>query len=141
MYDALETSGGKAAMRLLLIGTRAPAAEGNWWRSLPAVADAIGGRASWATRRTRWSEITQDIGACRKLGHDGGLTVTPESRRAFRMALSETEVEGDDDGNVRLTKRRRGRSRDDLCVALVMAAGAMLPYRVQRAGAVAGDAS
>ena len=91
----------------------------------PAVADAIGGRAPWVTRRTRWSEITQDIGACRKLGHDGGLTVTPESRRAFRMALSETEVEGDDDGNVRLTKRRRGRSRDDLCVALVMSTGAM----------------
>ena len=34
MYDALETSGGKADMRLILIGTRAPAAEGNWWRSL-----------------------------------------------------------------------------------------------------------
>ena len=34
MYDALETSGGKADMRLIIIGTRAPAAEGNWWRSL-----------------------------------------------------------------------------------------------------------
>ena len=91
----------------------------------PAVADAIGGRAPWVTRRTRWSEITQDIGHCRKLGHDGGMTVTLESRRALMMALAETEVESDDDGNVRLTKRRRGRSRDDLCVALVMAAGAL----------------
>ena len=91
----------------------------------PAVADAIGGRAPWATRRTRWSEITADINDCRKLGHDGGMAVTPESRRALMMAFSESEVEADDDGNVRLTKRRRGRSRDDLCVALVMAAGAL----------------
>ena len=101
----------------------------------PAVADAIGGRAPWTTRRTRWSEITEDIGHCRKRGHDGGLTVTPESRRALMMAFSETEVEGDDDGNVRLTKRRRGRSRDDLCVALVMACGAAarMPSRPRRA--------
>ena len=34
MHDALETSGGKAAMRLLLIGTRAPGEEGGWWRTL-----------------------------------------------------------------------------------------------------------
>ena len=91
----------------------------------PAVSDAIGWRGQWITRRTRWSEITEDIGHCRKLGLDGGLTVSPDSRRAFRMALAETEVVSDDDGNVRLMKRRRGRSRDDLCVALVMAAGAM----------------
>ena len=100
----------------------------------PAVADAIGGRAPWVTRRTRWSEITEDIGHCRKLGHDGGLTVTPESSRALMMAFAETEVAADDDGNVRLTKRRRGRSRDDLCVALVMAAGAAarMPARPRR---------
>ena len=100
----------------------------------PAVADAIRGRAPWITRRTRWSEITSDIQACRTLGHDGGLSVTPESRRALMMALSETEIEPDDDGNVRLTKRRGGRSRDDLCVALVMAAGALarMPTRPRR---------
>ena len=102
----------------------------------PAVADAIGRRAPWTTRRTRWSEATQDIGACRTLGHDGGLAVTPESRRALMMAFSETEVENDDDGNVRLTKRRRGRSRDDLCVALVMAAGAVARYNQTRSRGV-----
>ena len=91
----------------------------------PAICDAIGRRGQWATRRTRWSEITEDIQHCRKLGLDGGLAVSPESRRAFRMALSETEVLADDDGSVRLVKRRRGRSRDDLAVALVMAAGAL----------------
>ena len=90
-----------------------------------AVSDAIGRRRPWITRRTRWSEVTEDIQHCRKLGLDGGLTVSPESRRAFRMALAETEVVGDDDGSVRLVKRRRGRSRDDLCVAFVMACGAL----------------
>ena len=98
----------------------------------PAVSDAIGRRGQWITRRTRWSEVTEDIGHCRKLGLDGGLSVTPSSRRAFRMSLGETEVESDDDGNTRLVKRRRGRSRDDLCIALVMACGAMARRPVTR---------
>ncbi len=34
MFDALTTSGGKSDTRLFLIGTRAPGAEGGWWRSL-----------------------------------------------------------------------------------------------------------
>ena len=104
----------------------------------PAVADAIGGRASWMTRRTRWSEITADIQATRERGLDGDLAVTPEARRAFRMALAETEVEPDEDGSVRLVKRRRGRSRDDLCCALVMAAGELARRPVRSRGAYLG---
>ncbi len=34
MHDALETSGGKAEMRLILIGTKAPGIDGGWWRTL-----------------------------------------------------------------------------------------------------------
>ena len=34
MHDALETSGGKADCRLILIGTKAPGIEGGWWRNL-----------------------------------------------------------------------------------------------------------
>ena len=34
MFDALETSGGKSDTRLFLIGTRAPGADGGWWRTL-----------------------------------------------------------------------------------------------------------
>ena len=93
----------------------------------PQVADAINGRVPWVTRRTRWSELTEDITHLRQFGNDGDLSVTPESRRALRMALAETSVVGDDDGNVRLRKLRRGRSRDDLGVALVMVAGAHCP--------------
>ena len=42
MYDALTTSGGKSDTRLFLIGTRAPGAEGGWWRSLLAEPDDPG---------------------------------------------------------------------------------------------------
>ena len=34
MYDALSTTGGKSAMKLILIGTRAPATPPNWWLDL-----------------------------------------------------------------------------------------------------------
>ena len=34
MHDALETSGGKASCRLVLIGTKAPGIDGGWWRNL-----------------------------------------------------------------------------------------------------------
>ena len=34
MYDALSTTGGKSAMKLILIGTRAPAEPPNWWLDL-----------------------------------------------------------------------------------------------------------
>ena len=34
MYDALSTTGGKSAMRLILIGTRAPAEPPSWWLDL-----------------------------------------------------------------------------------------------------------
>ena len=67
MHDALETSGGKADMRLLLIGTRAPGDEGGWWRTLvdagsdppgtyvqvhAATADDSGEVPGWGTWKT-----------------------------------------------------------------------------------------
>ena len=66
MFDALQTSGGKSDTRLLLIGTRAPGADGGWWRSLltepadpgtyrqihDAPIDAEGEVVDWASWRT-----------------------------------------------------------------------------------------
>ena len=66
MFDALQTSGGKSDTRLLLIGTRAPGADGGWWRSLltepadpgtyrqihDAAIDAEGEVVDWASWRT-----------------------------------------------------------------------------------------
>ena len=98
----------------------------------PAVLDAVAGRCRVLVRRRRWSDATEDIGAARRGGLDGLMSVTPESSRAFRMSLMETEVVGDDDGNIKLVKRRRGRSRDDLCSAFVAAAGALARQPVDR---------
>ena len=42
MHDALETSGGKNECTLILIGTRAPAPEGGWWRKLIATGSGPG---------------------------------------------------------------------------------------------------
>ena len=90
---------------------------------LPAVRDALRGRCSVRFRRRRWSESTEDICAARALGHDGVLNVVPTARNAFRAALSEVLVQDDDDGNVRLTKARNHKSRDDVAAALVLACG------------------
>ena len=42
MYDALSTTGGKQAMRLILIGTRAPAEPPHWWLDLLDTGSADG---------------------------------------------------------------------------------------------------
>ena len=42
MADALMTSGGKTEQRLILIGTKAPAPAGGWWRKLLASGGAAG---------------------------------------------------------------------------------------------------
>ena len=90
---------------------------------LPAVRDALRGRCAVRFRRRRWSESTADICAARALGHDGVLSVVPTARNAFRAALSEVLVQNDDDGNVRLTKARNYKSRDDVASSLVLACG------------------
>ena len=91
---------------------------------LLAVRDALRGRCPVRFRRRRWSESTSDIQATRALGLDGGMSVAPAARRAFRAALSEVLVQTDDDGNCRLTKARSNKSRDDVAAALVIGCGA-----------------
>lgn len=93
---------------------------------LGALQDAVGGRWPVAPRTTRWSEATEDIAAFRKLVADGPLSIAPECRALARVALSQAVVHSDDQGSVRLAKRRHGRSRDDVAVAGVLAAGALV---------------
>ena len=85
--------------------------------------DAIDGRAPLIARRTRWSESTADVAAFRRLSVDGPLAIAPECRALVRYALSAAAVRSDDQGNVRLLKRQQLRSRDDVAVAGVLAAG------------------
>ena len=91
---------------------------------LGTLEDVVAGRWPVVPRVTRWSEATEDIAAFRRLVADGPLSIVPEGRPLARVALSEASVVSDDQGSVRLTKRRGSRSRDDVAVAGVLAAGA-----------------
>ena len=93
---------------------------------LGAMQDAVAGRWPVVPRVVRWSEATEDISAFRRLVADGPLSIVPECRALARVALSQASVASDDQGSVRLQKKRHGRSRDDVAVAGTLAAGALV---------------
>ena len=92
---------------------------------LGSLKDAVAGRWQVVPRVTRWSEATEDIAGFRRLVADGPLSIAPECRALARVALSQAVVNSDDQGSVRLAKRRHGRSRDDVAVSGVLACGAL----------------
>ena len=96
--------------------------------NLGGLEDAVGGRCPVVPRTTRWSESTEDVAAFRRLVADGPLSVVPEGRALAALALSQASVLSDDQGSVRLQKKRHGRSRDDVAVAGVLAAGALVRH-------------
>ena len=88
--------------------------------------DAVAGRWPIVERVTRWSEATEDIAALRRLVLDGPLSIAPECRALARVSFGQAVVRGDDQGSVRLVKRRHGRSRDDVAVCGTLSAGALV---------------
>ena len=77
-------------------------------------------------RISRWSESSEDIRGLRALALDGPLAIAPHSRALIQYSLSVSQVENDDSGNARLTKRGPNNcARDDVSSALVLAAGAL----------------
>ena len=92
---------------------------------LGTLKDAVAGRWPIVDRATRWSEATTDLSGFKQLVADGPLSIAPECRALARVALSQAVVNSDDQGSVRLAKRRHGRSRDDVAVAGVLACGAL----------------
>ena len=110
---------------------------------LGTLQDAVGARWPVVPRVTRWSEATEDISAFRKLVADGPLSIASECRALALVGLSQAAVASDDQGSVRIVKKRHGRSRDDVAVAGVLAAGALVramakPARRPRRTALAG---
>lgn len=93
---------------------------------LGALHDAVDGRWNIVPRVTRWSEATEDITGFRKLCEDGPLSIAEECRGLARVSLSQASVKGDDQGSLRLEKKRHGRSRDDVAVCATLAAGALV---------------
>ena len=75
------------------------------------------------TRRTRWSESSEDIRALRRLAMDGPLSCAEPARALLAAALAVSRVK-DDEGSVRLVKMgTNNTARDDAAQALVFAAG------------------
>ena len=95
---------------------------------LGALMDAVAGRCPVIPRTTRWSEATEDIAGFRRLVADGPLSIVPEGRALAALALSQASVLSDDQGSVRIQKKRHGRSRDDVAVCAVLAAGALVRH-------------
>ena len=92
---------------------------------LAELRDVVNGAAPIVSRRARWSESTFDIGALRKLAADGPLSCAPGSRALITASLSSAKVKLEE-GNMRLVKRDAGNvARDDVAVALVLAAGGL----------------
>ena len=93
--------------------------------ALGTLKDAVAGRWPVVDRVVRWSEATEDIAGLRRLVADGPLSIAPECRALARVGLSQAVVHSDDQGSVRLAKRRHGRSRDDVAAAGVRSVGAL----------------
>ena len=74
----------------------------------------------------RWSESSEDIFALRKFAKDGPLAVEAESGKLLTASLAVAMVKPDTSGNVRMVKRDgfNNTGRDDVAVALMLAAGA-----------------
>ena len=105
---------------------------------LPALKDVVADRWSIVPRVTRWSEATEDVSGFRRLVKDGPLSIAEQCRDLARFSLSQATLKSDDQGSVRLEKKRHGRSRDDIAVTASLACGALArhlarePNRPQR---------
>ena len=87
--------------------------------------DTVAGRWPVVDRVARWSSATEDITGFRRLVEDGPLSVAEHCRDLARVGLSQAVIHSDDQGSVRLAKRRHGASRDDVAAAGVLACGAL----------------
>ena len=76
------------------------------------------------SRVTRWSECAADIRDLRRGVLDNGFSFSECSRELIAASLAIAKVRSDDQGNVRLVKADKNKGRDDVCAAMVLAAGA-----------------
>ena len=87
--------------------------------------DAVKNGARIEPRVTNWSEASADIRALRKYAKDGPMSVVPSAALLIAASLSVAQVKADTNGNFRMVKRSSNNaSRDDVAMALTLAAGA-----------------
>ena len=85
------------------------------------------------SRIARWSDSTYDITELRKMALDGPLSVDKESRNLLTHSLAVSIVNNDDSGNCRMVKKDKNQlARDDIAVALVLAAGSLARYEKRK---------
>ena len=94
--------------------------------------DVVAGRWPVVDRVARWSSATEDISGFCRLVEDGPLSIAEHCRDLARVGLSQAVVASDDQGSVRLQKRRHGASRDDVAAAGVLAGGALARILARR---------
>ena len=82
-------------------------------------------------RKTRWSEATEDICGLRKLIADGPLSIVSQCRTLARYSLSQAIVI-EDEGNLRVSKRRKWKSRDDVAICSTLAGGALARHLARK---------
>ena len=87
--------------------------------------DVVANRWPIVDRVSRWSSATEDITGFRKLVADGPLSMASHCRDLARVGLGQAVIATDDQGSVRLQKRRHNASRDDVPAAGVLACGAL----------------
>ena len=92
---------------------------------LETLQDLVRGRWPVVFRKTRWSESTADISGLRRLVADGPLSIAEHCRGLARASFAEAAVRIEET-NMRIEKRRYGRSRDDVAVCASLAAGALV---------------
>ena len=87
--------------------------------------DSLGGIPA-ESRRTLWSNASEDVGAVRKFAKDGPMAVAADSRGLLTASLSAALVQNDSSGNTRMVKDgSNNQSRDDVAAALVLCCGAL----------------
>ena len=85
------------------------------------------------SRIARWSDSTFDITELRKMALDGPLSVDKDSRNLLTHSLAVSIVNNDDSGNCRMVKKDKNQlARDDIAVALVLAAGSLARYEKRK---------
>ena len=76
-------------------------------------------------RRNQWQQGTEDIVGARRLGLDWHLGIEERSRMLISYSISRLVIENDKSGNQKCSKDSKDNSgRDDVAIALVLAAGA-----------------
>ena len=85
---------------------------------------AVRDRWPLVKRRGKYIEATEDIASFRKITRDGPLSIDPECIPLARLGLMQATAVSDRQGSVWVEKKRHGRSRDDIAIAAVQAAGA-----------------